>query len=186
MSVTNISVSNIKGTDVAYIKKLFKSKPAQESEFLSRLDEGCKNIYGCVLSSALYPLDRVAKIYEAAAHVLYPGDRDAVKHLFEEIAQHTYSGIYSIFLKIPSVSFVVKQAAGIWRTYYDTGTAGIENLHDKSLRFCIYDFPTLPKAMRDATEAHITVLMSKAGARNIQIATNESNPLRWEFSLRWN
>jgi hypothetical protein len=176
----------IKGTDLLCIKKLFKEKYRNlEEQLLSTLDPETRSVYDHALAFQFIPAGIVARIYETAAQAIYPGQAQAVRYLFGEIALKAYSGIYSLFLRIPSPAYIIGKAAAIWRSYYSEGDAGTENSASNSLDFTVANVPDLPKAMRDATVGHLEVLMVKGGKRNTKVTLNEKNPQKWVWHLSW-
>ena len=176
----------IKGSDVVALKKLFsKSGGDVESKFLSTLSEDDAKAYKTIVATTWTEVEVQARLYEAAGKTLFPGDPNAVVKLHQKLAEQSYSGIYSAFLAIPKASFVFKRAASVWTTYYDKGVASIENITDSSMDFVVRGFPELPKALRDATTGHISVLLGKTGLKNLQVRHASTNPQQWVWNTTW-
>ncbi len=179
-------MAKIKGSDIVTLKKLFsKNGGDAEKKFLSCLLEDDSNSYKQIVATSWTDINVQARIYEAAAKALFPGEQNPVVKLHQKLAEQSYSGIYSVFLAIPKPSYVFKRAASVWSTYYDTGVASIENITDSSMDFVVRDFPDLPQAMRDATTGHITVLLGKTGLKNLEVKHDGSNPQKWSWHTQW-
>jgi hypothetical protein len=179
-------MARIKGTDLVSLKKLLKTKvKAVEEKFLGSLSENDLQTFKTVIATSWTPVEVQARIYLAAAHALYPRQINAVEQLHHELAHQTYSGIYSIFLKIPSLKFIISRVAALWTTYYDKGTAEVENLTRTSLDFIVRDFPDLPKELRDATTGHIGYLLKKIGNRNVRVKHIDTLPHMWQWHVTW-
>lgn len=179
-------MGKIKGTDIVGLKKLFKKKdPPLEEEFLSQLSDSDRQIYKSIVATTWTPVETQARFYLAAGETLYPGRSNAVILLHHELAEQAYSGIYSIFLRIPSLKYVIKRVATLWTSYYDQGIAEVKNITDSSLDFFVGGFPDLPKALRDATTGHISVILQKVGLSNVHVYHIDAVPNKWHWQVTW-
>ena len=179
-------MAKIKGTDLTILRNLIRDQgPAAESKLLSQLSEEAGKVYRTALPILWIPIEIQAQIYEAAAAELYPRSSNPVQDLFMVVSSKTYSTIYKVFLSIPSLEFIMSQAAKVWGNYYDKGKAFIENKSEKSVDFVVVDFPDLPKAMREATISHVAFLAKNSGLKAVQVTLDESNPNKWVWHVTW-
>lgn len=176
----------IKGTNIVTLKKIFqKAGPDTEDKFLAKLSEKEADIFKAIISTSWTPIELQARFYELAAQTLYPGSPNGMDKLFIEMAENAYSGVYKIFLKIPSTQFILKRAANLWATYYDSGNAMVENNTDDSFDFIVSEFPELPEILRKAVTANIKVLNQMTGLKNAKIVENWKNPKEWRWQVTW-
>jgi len=176
----------IKGTDIVLLRKLNKEKDDQlEQTLFAKLSEQARDVYLHAMPISWTPIDIQAQIYEAVAEVMYPGDKNRIFKLHLDLAKRTYTGLYKVFLAIPSVQFVIKRAASIWRTYYNAGETSVENISDKALDFIVTGFPELPFAMRESTNAHIVYLAQATGKKGVAIKRDDSNREKWVWHVSW-
>jgi hypothetical protein len=179
-------MANIKGTDVMTIKSILQaSGNGLESRFQQSLSQKASQAYQTMLANRWTPVEVQAEMYEAAAKVLHPGRSDAIETMFYTVARRSYSAVYRVFMKLPSVAFLIGRAASVWGTFYDSGVAGADKVTDKSFDFTVRDFPNLPSAMRRATVGHIRFLIENAGGRNVAVHMDESNPSCWRWQITY-
>jgi hypothetical protein len=179
-------MARIKGTDLVNLRKLLKKRGKEvEQEFMAALPENDRQIYKLVMATSWTPVDVQARIYMTAAKLLYPGQPNGVERLHYDLAEQAYSGIYSIFLRIPSLNFIISRVASLWTTYYDKGSAEVRNQSANSLDFYVRDFADLPREMRDATTGHISLVLKKIGKRNVLVRHIDTVPNMWQWHATW-
>lgn len=179
-------MARIKGTDTVMLRKFVRNKGSQfEEKIIAKLSNEAKETYLNTISISWLPVEIHSEIYQAAADVLYPNEENRAYELGLEIARQTYSGLYKIFLTIPSLQFIVKRAASLWKTYYNVGKATVDNVTSSTLDFIVTEFPSWPRVMRDATNAHITYLAQTAGKKEINIRRVDSNRDKWVWHISW-
>ncbi len=179
--------ARIRGTDVSNLRTYLREKkgPQVERDLLSRLPGALRTVYLETSPVTWNPVEAQAELYEAAASLLFPDVAEPVVELHRMLARLSYSGIYRLFIRIPSVEYIAKRAATVWRKYYDTGNADTENSDEKSLDFVVTQFPTLPNALRQATTGHLYTLAEMTGAKHLDIAPPANTPEKWVWQIRW-
>jgi hypothetical protein len=179
-------MARIKGTDVVNLTQFVRGKGQQvESDFLASLPDALRRVYRETRAITWTPVEAQAALYEAAASHFFPNRPDAVVQLHKALAKIAYSGIYQIFIRIPKVSHVAERAASVWRRYYDTGEAVIENVTATSLDFVVRQFPDLPRALRQATTGHLYTLLEMTGSKEPMVSQPASTPERWVWHIEW-
>lgn len=176
----------IKGTDIVTLKKYF-AKQGKETEeaFLSRLSEDDRKVFLKTVATNWTDVTIQARIYDAAGDTLFPGQADAQEKLGHLLADQAYSGVYSIFLLIPKTSYIFKKTASVWGSYHDTGTASLENVQPDNGDLVVTGYPDLPPQIRQGIKGHVSVLLTKTGAKDIRITLDESNPEKWVWHVEW-
>lgn len=176
----------IKGTDIVTLKKYFAQKGKETEEaFLSRLSEEDRKIFQKTVATSWTDVTIQTRIYDVAGDMLFPGDPNAQEKLGHLLADKAYSGVYSIFLLIPKTTYVFKRAAAVWSSYHDTGAACLENVQPDNGDLVVTGYPDLPKQIRQGIKGHVTVLLTKTGAKNIKVTLDESNPEKWVWHVKW-
>jgi len=179
-------MSKTKGTDVMALRGLVQEKgPAAENALSELLGPRLEKIYKHILATSWTEIDDQAAIYQAAAQVLFPGCDDCLTKLGAALAEKSYSGIYKIFFRLPTVEYIFSRGALIWNTYYERGEASIEPISEKCFEMVVRNFPELPRSMREVAIGHYTVILKLTGAKNIRIDMNESDPLAWRWRASW-
>lgn len=178
-------MSNIKSSSIVILRTVIQKKGEPfENQFLSSLSPELKKVYQSVLNTTWTPEDIQGQIYEKCANALFPHDQDKLISLGKLIAQHSYTGVYRIFIRIPSRQFVLKRWANIWQTYHDDGQPYIETT-DRSATLIVRDLPMLPKATRLVTCGHILTILEMVNAENGRVQHIDNNPNAWCWRVTW-
>jgi hypothetical protein len=176
----------VKGTDVASLRSLIHEKgPEAERGLLERLPAALRNVYLETSPLTWNPVEVQAELYEVAASFLFPDQPEPIVAMHKLLARMSYSGVYRVFVRIPTVDFIAKRAASVWHSYYDSGEATIENATGRSLDFVVRQFPDLPLAMREATTGHLAVLLEMTRAKTPAIVPPPHRPEAWVWHITW-
>ncbi len=176
----------VKGTDVVTLREeLRKRGPTVETPFLQRLSEADRQAYLTMMPVSWTSLDGITRIHETAARQLFPGEADPMRRLGQLIARRVYSGVYSVFLRIPSIPLVLSRTASIWHTYFDAGTAGIEKVGSHAVNLVVRDFPTLTPGLRSFICGHVSAILELAGAKEVNVVLDETDPQAWRWRVTW-
>jgi hypothetical protein len=179
-------MAKIKGTDVVSLRKYFATRPDDvQRRFRELLSQEAAGLFDTALSTTWSPVELQSEMYEAAAQALHPNKPNGVAILFHDIAAVSYSGIYRVFLRMPTLAFLISRAAAVWKSYFDTGEACGENAAAKSVDFVVRNFPSLPPAMQQATAGHLQFLVENAGAVQPTVHVVETEPSCWRWQVRW-
>ncbi|HVO20665.1 MAG TPA: hypothetical protein VMU15_15505 [Anaeromyxobacter sp.] len=155
-----------------------------EQDFLNRLPVALRGIFLETSPMTWNPVELQAELYEVAASFLYP-ESGSVAEMHKVLARMSYSSVYRVFVRIPTVDFIAKRAASVWRSYYDTGEAATENATGTSLDFVVRHFPGLPRALREATTGHLAALLELTRAKAPVIRPPPHNPEAWVWHVTW-
>ncbi len=120
-----------------------------------------------------------------AADMFFPGRADGIQQVAAMLAKAGLSGIYKIFLMIPSVEFVIHRVAKLWHTYNDTGDASVEDFRGTSGTIVVRQFPDMPPKHRQYLEGYIAGVLELTRAKNIKIDRDETDPQAWKWNVRW-
>ena len=175
-----------KGTDVVALKRLLArdgGKAAAEVE--RRLTPELGDVFHRIVATSWTPVEQQMAIYLAAAAVLFPDEGEPMEALGYTLAESAFRGAYKIFLRIPSIEFIMTRAAKVWRSYYEKGDAGIENVTNTGLDFVVRNLPELPPPMRTMAKGHIRFLTEAAGMKNVRVTLHDSDPWVFRWTIRW-
>lgn len=181
-----MSNANVKGTSVVTIRKIFEAgDPEVQRKFMASLTPDLLDLYQQCLNSTWSPVEKQARFFQAAAQALFPGQGDSLHRLGRALADKNYSGIYRIFLRIPTVAYVIGKNAQIWSTYYDQGSARAEVIGPKHAQFAVAEFPELLRPLREVIGGHISLLLERTGAKRVTVKLLEDNPRLWRWDIVW-
>ncbi len=177
---------NTKGTDVLALRKMLQERgPQAEQEFLQRLNPELQNLYRSIMATTWSPVEQQTALYEAAAEVLFPGEAEPLRQLGRALAKRSFTGIYRIFLRLPTMQFIMNRTAEVWLTYYNAGEAVVENFVDRHGDFVVRRFPELPRKMREVICGHLSVILELTGAKNVRVTIVDRDPQAWRWQLTW-
>lgn len=175
-----------KGTDIIALHALLREKgPETEKGFLDKLGPRLAAVYRGITATSWTEVEEQLAIYQVAAGVLFPNDPAGLTRLGMALAEKSFSGIYKIFFRLPSIEYIFKRTARIWSAYYDQGEASIETQAGKCVDLVVRNFPELPRAMREVANGHYTVIMNMTGAKNIRINLIDTDPNAWRWRISW-
>lgn len=179
-------MTKTKGTDIVSLRKVFQEQGAErEKAFVVSLPSDLQLLYQTALHNTWTLVEKQTELYQRAAEFLYPGSPDIMRKLGKAMAGKSFSTVYRLFLRIPTLAFVIARTAQIWGTYYDRGRASVEDFQPLSgARFVVRDVPDLPRALREVVCGHLEVILELTGCLDIRIDLEEE-PGQWIWRLRW-
>ncbi|MCD4832669.1 MAG: hypothetical protein K8R31_02660 [Bacteroidales bacterium] len=135
----------VKGTAVKSIKDFVEKKHnAQFNDWIQSLPESSQNIMtGGIFANNWYPMKEAAvEPTKAIAKLFYKNDIE--KAAFEAgrySAETGLKGVYKIFVRIASPSYIMQRASRIIRSYYNPSEIIVKESHDKGVILHITKFP---------------------------------------------
>jgi len=187
-------MSSIKGTGIKILRKLFADREkALEQQFISRLNNEAKQKWEIqTLAVSWIPEEIIfnqagpgCMAYEAAK-VLFPGEfNHAIRELGKAMAKDGVPMFYQIFIRVPSPQFVLKRAAMLWRSLYDTGEAFIENSDKNQADFVLKNYPNYPSYMREYMVGYLQGMGEMLGIKDMKVAKVEDDPQSWRWKMKW-
>jgi hypothetical protein len=173
-----------KGTDVMALRKLLQARgPEFEQTFKAALTPELAELYRTILHFTWTPVEAQTALYAAAAAALFPGHPEPMRELGRAMARLTFSGIYKVFLRLPTLAFVMSRTAQMWRTYYDAGEASVEDFTGRSGSLVVRRFPELPRQMREVVCGHLQVLVEATGAKQVRVLLHDQDPEAWRWEI---
>jgi len=81
--------------------------------------------------------------------LFFPNDQRSLFKLGYKVAGKQFTGVYKFFLRIPSVSFIIKNVSSTFNTMNDKGSARVDKLSSNGATFVISDLPELKPVQRE-------------------------------------
>jgi hypothetical protein len=135
-----------------------------------------------------YPVEAIpgkGNIFEAAACVLFPNDPEGLQKVGRLNARESLTGLYRLFIRIPSIEFVIGRVAKLWRVYQDTGDANVEEYDGKSLQFVVRNFPDLREDFREYLMGYIFSVGELSGLKEVRVTHCADDPQAWKWKMEW-
>jgi hypothetical protein len=182
----------VKGTAVAAIRDFVKTNfPENYYDWLNSLPADSKSIFIDLIDpTKWYPL-KVAAIIPTRmiGDVIYDGDY--IKASVESgkySAQKALTGIYRIFVKASSTSYIIERASRIFNTYYRPCEMNVIHRTKNLVALHISDMTESDEVIDYRIAGWIQRAMEISGARNVVIKVTESIAKGDEITqmeLRW-
>ncbi len=132
-----------KGTSVAavvrFVERQWGSEGLQRLAAAVKPQEAAKLLTGQILAGSWYPFAYFAALLESA-EVLFGGAGDVARREGRYCAEWDLRGVYRVFIKFASPSFLVERAGKVWRQYYDSGELAVVESAPNRVVFELRDF----------------------------------------------
>jgi len=179
-------MAKTKGTGAIALRKLLKKRGEDFYQtFLSKLPPAYREIYQRVLAVSWVPLTPESEDIQTAAQLLFPGDSKQIEKLGILLSEDMFNSVYKLFLKIPSLHFILKRIANVWRTNFDTGDMSLENSQPKSADLVLKQFPDFSPTMRQLFIGDIIGVGNLTHVKNVKVTLDESDPHAWRWHMEW-
>lgn len=181
---------HFKSSGIVTIRNLIqKQYQSLEKVILQDLEPDDRERYLTALSSSWVPLDPFPEgnnLIRATAKHLFPEDSENIRQLGNCCARLELSGIYRIFFQIPTLHFILKRSAHLWRVYYDCGWMEIEEFEKYHCCVVVHDFPQLYSDLREFFAGFLIAVVELTGKKDVRATRDDRNPLAWRWNLDWN
>lgn len=179
-------MANVKATDIVIIREMLKEKGDEDINALaSALKPETFKILKTTLSVNWVPLEIEAEILQEASKLFFPNDLRPLFKLGHKVAGKQFTGIYKLFLRIPSVGFVIKNASATWNTMNDKGTVRVDGLTSNGGMLVLSDLPELTPVQREYICGVLSCILELTGVKNVKVDKVENNPNEWKWKISW-
>jgi hypothetical protein len=176
----------VKASDLVSLRRSLADKqPEVLADVRSRMPEELRQVLDATAASAWLPDPQICAIYEHFGRALFPGVVSPHVQLGRHMALMSYRGVYRVFLKIPSTSFVISRAAAVWASYHSTGKASVEDVQGKAAVLVVHGADPICKVMIDIITGHILALAELTGALTPIVHPNSEDPAALRWTIRW-
>lgn len=182
----------IKGTAVIAIRDFVKEKyPDEYQKWYSSLPEDSKEVYtGPIDSTKWYSVEAgAAKPTKAIARLFY--NNDIIKGAWESgrySAEKALKGIYKIFVKASSPSYLIARASRVFSTYYRPCELKSVRNEGNNLVLHIFGMSNPEKVIEYRIGGWIEKALEISGSKNINVEITKSmtqGDALTEFTINW-
>lgn len=181
-----------KGATLVLIRKLLQERgPDVEKQVLAQITETERNYYFKANVHNWYAVDsdipEEKSLAIIATKALFPDDPEPLRSFGKLAANYAINDLYKLLFRIPSVYFLIKRAAIMWRTYNDTGALFVEEFLKEgnhiSFQFVLKHYPTLPEAAREILAGYYSAVLEWTGAKSVEVSLNQiySEAVGWRW-----
>jgi hypothetical protein len=168
----------IKGTAILAIRDFVKDNFQEKfNEWLNTLPQDSKLIYnGAIDSSRWYPLEAAGVIpTKITAELFYQNDyKKGAMEAGKFSAEKALTGIYKIFVKAATPSFIIQRASRIFATYYQPCKMEVIENTDGHVLLEISDMTQSDEVIEYRIAGWIKKALEISGCENIRIDFSNS------------
>ncbi len=180
----------VKGAGILVLRKLIQNRgPEFERIFSENLPPATRKTWeNPPLAFSWVPVDFAdeGNLLYVAARALFPGEfKQALYELGRVMAGEGLPRYYNIFIRIPTPQFVFKRVAQLWRLFYSTGDARMENVGSDHACFMLCNYPEYPSNMREYLSGYLLGVGEMIGLKDIKVLQVGNNPQAWRWDLTW-
>ncbi|MCK4642327.1 hypothetical protein KAU32_01695 [bacterium] len=169
-----------------YVKKHY---PNKYDEWYASLPERSRDILENPFVGAWYPMEDAVTIpTKAIVDKLCDGDMQVTYDLGIFSAEFALTGIYKIFVKMGSPSFIIKKASVIFPSYYKPSAMQTVELKKNSAKVQIIDFQGMNEYIEPGIHGWIHTAMLMTGVKDLSVKVTKSLTRGddiTEFDINW-
>ncbi|MBN1622065.1 MAG: hypothetical protein JW871_05695 [Endomicrobiales bacterium] len=177
-------MNKVKSTNTVILRKVCKDKKLLE-RVKSRLSAKALKIFNKPKMDILIPQHIEEEILLAGALILFPNSGQKIWDLGQLLAEKSMNTIYRLFLKVSSPTTAIKRADQMWHAFFNKGKLFFVNQTDKSATMVVAGFPELKPYQIELTNGYMVVILEYAGAKNVAVKFNPSDPNSWKWHVKW-
>jgi hypothetical protein len=179
-----------RGTDIVAIRKILKKQPPKyERDILSQLNSEQREIFDSTDHNTWNLVVVMEGICQVVTRVIYPFEVRPGYQLGKDIAEKSMNSIYRMFLKIPTIAYLVRRTAQIWYAFFDKGIAISQIVsRDKNPKSLleVSGFPEMPEIYREVVAGHICYFVEMTGAKEVSVDLgNDYGPEKWQWLVNY-
>ena len=163
-------MAQVKGTAVLsslrYVRERFGEEPL--ALVLAALPAEDAALCGGVLASSWYPMPAFLRFMQEAERQLGAQEPNLVLEMGRASCDYGITGVYKIFFKVGSPEFIIRRAARVFSSYYDTGRLEVVESEDGR---CVVELRGLEGSARQFCEriyGWAQRTLELAGAKNLR------------------
>lgn len=175
----------IKGSAISAVRDIAK-KQGEEfyQKWLASLPQEEQDTYNRLLAISWYPLPMSENCgIGELAKMLYPNDSKALRKVGALQVKESLNSVYRLFLKIPSLDFVLGKSVQMWKTFHDTGEFNHTKEGNQSI-ITIKKYETMPSYLRQVIWGSIEGITDLVG-KEVDVQCDESNSACWKWTVKY-
>jgi hypothetical protein len=170
----------VKGTSIkatgSFIRRQFKDSGFDQ--WFEALSDGAKELFhpdAGIMTNSWYPMDLgFIEPHRVAIDLFYLGDNRGAWKMGRHAAEWGLRGVYKIFVRIGTVSFLVKKAGKLFNTFYEPANAYVPEQDKGYAILRIADFPEKTGLVEMRTGGWIERAIEISGCDNASVVVSKS------------
>ncbi len=179
-------MKTLKATDIITLRKILREKGGDcEKDMVGRLSAESRSAYENVMATSWISQAVEKEIMESCLREIFPGEPQGFRQLGKLLAQHNLTGVYKVFLRIPTIEFIMKRVGELWRMFFQKGSAQVEIVAPHKGLLTVSGYADLMPYQRELVAGYIQGIMGLAGARQVQTILLPSDASAWKWEITW-
>jgi len=167
-------MAGYRGIGVVFARRTARAAGV-EAAVLERLSTPARDTFVRANMSGWIPIEHATEIFEQTASLVHGSAENSIRELGRALARDNLGGPYKHFVRMMSVSFLMKQTALMWRAYHNAGRPLVETLESNAVVLRVFDYSDLPERFRECMCGWIEQAVSMTGGKETRVAKLESN-----------
>jgi hypothetical protein len=156
-----------------------------ESAVMNRLSVPARDTFVRANLSGWVPIEHATEIFEQAAPLVYQTADNAIRELGRALARDNLGGPYKHFVRMMSVSFLMKQTALMWRAYHNAGRPIVEIVESNVVQLRVFEYADLPERFRECMCGWIEQAVTMTGGKETCVSKSEGEAVHlWRVTWR--
>jgi hypothetical protein len=176
-------MAGYRGIGVVFARRSARSAGV-ESAVLERLSAPARDTFVQANMACWVPIEHATEIFEQTAPLVHRSADDAIRELGRALARNNLGGPYKHFVRLMSVSLLIKQTALMWRAYHNAGRPVVEAVEPNVVVLRVYDYADLPERFRECMCGWIEQAVQMTGGKEVFVAKMESETVH-HWRITW-
>lgn len=176
-------MAGYRGIGVVFARRTARTARV-ESTLAQRLPAPIRDTLVRANMSGWVPIEHATVIFDNVAPLVYTKSDNPIRELGRALAQDNLGGAYKHFVRMMSVSFLMKQTAIMWRAYHNAGRPVVETLDTNTVVLRVFDYGDLPERFCECMSGWIERAVEMTGGKEVCV-TKSAHEAVQTWRLTW-
>lgn len=165
-------MAGYRGIGVVFARRTARAAGIEDL-VVRRLSHSAGNTFVGANRAGWVPIEHATEIFECVAPMVHSATENPLRELGRALARDNLAGPYKHFVRLMSVSFLMKQTALMWRAYHNAGKPMVEQVDSNTIVLRVFDYAELPERFRECMCGWIEQAISMTGGKNVLAMKSE-------------
>ncbi len=176
-------MAGYRGIGVVFARRTARTAGV-ESIVVQRLPAATRDTFVRANMYDWYPVEHATQIFDIVAPLVHATSENAIRELGRDLARDNLGGAYKHFVRMMSVSFLLKQTALVWRAYHNAGRPEVETLAANIIVLRVFDYSDLPERFCECMSGWIERAVEMTGGKAVGV-TKSANEAVHTWRVTW-
>ncbi|HMY20793.1 MAG TPA: hypothetical protein PKA58_30925 [Polyangium sp.] len=176
-------MAGYRGIGVVFARRAARAAGV-EAKVAQRLSLAARDTFVEANRTGWVPIEHATEIFECVAPMVHSVAENPLRELGRAMARDNLAGPYKHFVRMMSVSFLMKQTALMWRAYHNAGKPSVEFVDPRTIVLRVFDYADLPERFRECMCGWIEQAVAMTGGKNV-LATKSHECAVHTWRVTW-